>query len=160
MHGEAAPKVSLVSLGCPKALVDSARIATRLRAEGYELSRDHKGDEANELFRGKAQEIYIKAAAKMADLVEVNAKTAIAATEAGQEHYAFSRKLIIATIAAGAIISLMLAWLIVRSVSRPVTLMTGGAGWKVSPALDIPHELIDSLIFDGLLALQAHRLAL
>ena len=42
----------------------------------------------------------------------------------------------------------------------PVTLMTGGAGWKVSPALDIPHELIDSLIFDGLLALQAHRLAL
>ncbi|MBH9551299.1 type III pantothenate kinase [Inhella gelatinilytica] len=36
----------------------------------------------------------------------------------------------------------------------PLTLMTGGAGWKVSPALDIEHELIDSLIFDGLLALQ------
>ncbi|MBI3369062.1 MAG: type III pantothenate kinase, partial [Burkholderiales bacterium] len=42
----------------------------------------------------------------------------------------------------------------------PVTLMTGGAGWKVAPALDIPHELIESLIFDGLLALQSHRLAL
>ena len=39
----AAPKVSFVSLGCPKALVDSERIITRLRAEGYELSRDHRG---------------------------------------------------------------------------------------------------------------------
>jgi ribosomal protein S12 methylthiotransferase len=38
-----APKVSFVSLGCPKALVDSERIITRLRAEGYELTRDHKG---------------------------------------------------------------------------------------------------------------------
>ena len=39
----AAPQVSFVSLGCPKALVDSERIITRLRAEGYALSRDHKG---------------------------------------------------------------------------------------------------------------------
>jgi ribosomal protein S12 methylthiotransferase len=38
-----APKVSFVSLGCPKALVDSERIVTRLRAEGYELARDHAG---------------------------------------------------------------------------------------------------------------------
>jgi len=36
-----APTVSFVSLGCPKALVDSERIITRLRAEGYELARDH-----------------------------------------------------------------------------------------------------------------------
>jgi len=35
--------VSFVSLGCPKALVDSERIITRLRAEGYALSREHKG---------------------------------------------------------------------------------------------------------------------
>src|SRR5246127_497916 len=40
---QAAPKVSFVSLGCPKALVDSERIITRLRAEGYELSRRHEG---------------------------------------------------------------------------------------------------------------------
>ncbi len=33
----AAPRISFVSLGCPKALVDSERIITRLRAEGYEL---------------------------------------------------------------------------------------------------------------------------
>ncbi len=38
-----APKVSFVSLGCPKALVDSERIITRLRAEGYELARKHDG---------------------------------------------------------------------------------------------------------------------
>jgi ribosomal protein S12 methylthiotransferase len=36
-----APRISFVSLGCPKALVDSERIITRLRAEGYELSSDH-----------------------------------------------------------------------------------------------------------------------
>src|ERR1700689_4125450 len=36
-------KISFVSLGCPKALVDSERIITRLRAEGYELARGHDG---------------------------------------------------------------------------------------------------------------------
>ncbi len=39
----AAPRVSFVSLGCPKALVDSERIITRLRAEGYEITRKHDG---------------------------------------------------------------------------------------------------------------------
>ena len=43
---------------------------------------------------------------------------------------------------------------------EPLTLMTGGAGWKVGPSLEVPHELVESLIFDGLQALQAHRLAL
>ena len=43
MQQFAAPKVSFVSLGCPKALVDSERIITRLRAEGYELARKHDG---------------------------------------------------------------------------------------------------------------------
>jgi ribosomal protein S12 methylthiotransferase len=38
-----AAKISFVSLGCPKALVDSERIITRLRAEGYELARQHEG---------------------------------------------------------------------------------------------------------------------
>lgn len=41
--GAAAPRISFVSLGCPKALVDSERILTHLRAEGYELSRRHDG---------------------------------------------------------------------------------------------------------------------
>lgn len=37
------PKIGMVSLGCPKALVDSERILTRLRAEGYALSPDYQG---------------------------------------------------------------------------------------------------------------------
>jgi ribosomal protein S12 methylthiotransferase len=40
-----APRISFVSLGCPKALVDSERIITRLRAEGYELARGHAGSD-------------------------------------------------------------------------------------------------------------------
>jgi ribosomal protein S12 methylthiotransferase len=42
----AAPKIAFVSLGCPKALVDSETIISRLRAEGYELARDGKGADA------------------------------------------------------------------------------------------------------------------
>ena len=37
------PRVGMVSLGCPKALVDSERILTRLRADGYGLSPDYAG---------------------------------------------------------------------------------------------------------------------
>jgi ribosomal protein S12 methylthiotransferase len=36
----------MVSLGCPKALVDSERILTRLRAEGYAISPDYQGADA------------------------------------------------------------------------------------------------------------------
>ena len=38
-----APKIGLVSLGCPKALVDSERIMTTLRGQGYSFSRDYAG---------------------------------------------------------------------------------------------------------------------
>jgi ribosomal protein S12 methylthiotransferase len=37
------PRVGIVSLGCPKALVDSERIVTRLRAEGYAIAPDYAG---------------------------------------------------------------------------------------------------------------------
>jgi ribosomal protein S12 methylthiotransferase len=37
------PKIGMVSLGCPKALVDSERILTRLRADGYAMSADYAG---------------------------------------------------------------------------------------------------------------------
>jgi ribosomal protein S12 methylthiotransferase len=40
---KAQPVISFVSLGCPKALVDSERILTHLRSEGYEVSREHDG---------------------------------------------------------------------------------------------------------------------
>jgi ribosomal protein S12 methylthiotransferase len=39
----AAPKVGFVSLGCPKALVDSEQILTQLRAEGYETANSYDG---------------------------------------------------------------------------------------------------------------------
>jgi len=40
------PQIGIVSLGCPKALVDSERILTRLRAEGYEISPSYDGADA------------------------------------------------------------------------------------------------------------------
>ncbi len=40
------PNIGMVSLGCPKALVDSERILTRLRAEGYGISPDYSGADA------------------------------------------------------------------------------------------------------------------
>ncbi|WP_238370059.1 30S ribosomal protein S12 methylthiotransferase RimO [Heliomarina baculiformis] len=40
------PTIGMVSLGCPKALVDSERILTRLRAEGYGISPDYSGADA------------------------------------------------------------------------------------------------------------------
>jgi ribosomal protein S12 methylthiotransferase len=43
-HGQ--PTIGMVSLGCPKALVDSERILTRLRAEGYAISPDYSGANA------------------------------------------------------------------------------------------------------------------
>ncbi|WP_164158045.1 30S ribosomal protein S12 methylthiotransferase RimO [Sandarakinorhabdus rubra] len=43
MNLASAPRVGMVSLGCPKALVDSERILTQLRADGYALSGDYDG---------------------------------------------------------------------------------------------------------------------
>jgi ribosomal protein S12 methylthiotransferase len=43
---EGQPTIGMVSLGCPKALVDSERILTRLRAEGYAISPNYRGAEA------------------------------------------------------------------------------------------------------------------
>ena len=48
-------KVGMVSLGCPKALVDSERILTRLRADGYAMSPDYAGADVRE-FRGPLHE--------------------------------------------------------------------------------------------------------
>ncbi|MFO1189980.1 MAG: 30S ribosomal protein S12 methylthiotransferase RimO [Alphaproteobacteria bacterium] len=43
LNSATAPRVGLVSLGCPKALVDSERILSRLRAEGYEIAPTYDG---------------------------------------------------------------------------------------------------------------------
>ena len=45
-RGGSRPTIGMVSLGCPKALVDSERILTRLSAEGYGISPDYNGADA------------------------------------------------------------------------------------------------------------------
>ncbi len=46
-----------------------------------------------------------------------------------------------------------------RTGQEPLLLMTGGAASKLAPITDLPFQTLDSLIFDGLLQLQAHRTA-
>jgi type III pantothenate kinase len=46
-----------------------------------------------------------------------------------------------------------------RCGEEPVRYMTGGAGWKMTPAMSLQFELVESLIFDGLLVIQQGRLA-
>ncbi|MBU7571749.1 MAG: type III pantothenate kinase [Hydrogenophaga sp.] len=43
---------------------------------------------------------------------------------------------------------------------QPVCIMTGGAGWKMAPSMSTEVELVESLIFDGLLEIANRRLAL
>jgi type III pantothenate kinase len=40
---------------------------------------------------------------------------------------------------------------------EPVCYMTGGAGWKMAPSMSTPIELVESLIFDGLLEVASRR---
>ena len=41
--------------------------------------------------------------------------------------------------------------------TEPVCYMTGGAGWKMAPHIPVPFELVETLIFDGLLVIAASR---
>ena len=50
--------------------------------------------------------------------------------------------------------------LLARTGESPLLMMTGGAAVKLAPITDLPFETIDTLIFEGLLQLQSHRLAL
>ena len=44
--------------------------------------------------------------------------------------------------------------------AEPACFMTGGAGWKMAPAMSVTFELVESLIFDGLLEIATTRAAL
>ena len=50
--------------------------------------------------------------------------------------------------------------LLARTGQEPALIMTGGAAVKLAPITDLAFETVDSLIFEGLLQLQSHRLAL
>jgi len=41
--------------------------------------------------------------------------------------------------------------------AEPKCVMTGGAGWKMAPSMSVQFELVDNLIFDGLLEMEARR---
>ena len=47
-----------------------------------------------------------------------------------------------------------------RSGQAPMLLMSGGAAVKLAPITGLAFEMVDTLIFEGLLVLQAKRLAL
>ena len=50
--------------------------------------------------------------------------------------------------------------LLARTGQEPLRIMTGGAAVKLAPITDLSFEMVDTLIFEGLLQLQSHRLAL
>jgi type III pantothenate kinase len=41
--------------------------------------------------------------------------------------------------------------------AEPCVILTGGAGWKVAPFIDLLHEQVDTLIFDGLIVIANER---
>jgi type III pantothenate kinase len=44
-----------------------------------------------------------------------------------------------------------------RTGAEPLCIMTGGAGWKMAPSMSVKFELVESLIFDGLLEIARRR---
>ncbi len=44
--------------------------------------------------------------------------------------------------------------------TEPRCIMTGGAGWKMAPSMSVPFELVDNLIFDGLLEMAVRRFSI
>ncbi|MFM7341515.1 MAG: type III pantothenate kinase [Betaproteobacteria bacterium] len=61
------------------------------------------------------------------------------------------------TFAISGAIERMVENVIKRCGQMPVCIMTGGAGWKMAPSMQLPFELVDTLIFDGLLEIASRR---
>lgn len=61
------------------------------------------------------------------------------------------------TFAIAGAVERMIQHLSQRCGAPPVCIMTGGAGWKMAPSMSVPFELVDSLIFDGLLEIAKNR---
>ena len=51
----------------------------------------------------------------------------------------------------------MVQHIIAHCGAEPACMMTGGAGWKMAPSMTRPFELVDNLIFDGLLTIASQR---
>lgn len=61
------------------------------------------------------------------------------------------------TFAIAGAVQRMVEHITAHTAQAPVCFMTGGAGWKMGPSMSVPYELVDSLIFDGLLAMASSR---
>jgi type III pantothenate kinase len=62
------------------------------------------------------------------------------------------------TYAIAGAVELMVQHVRAQCAVEPKCIMTGGAGWKMAPSMSVPFELVDNLIFDGLLQMASHRL--
>lgn len=63
------------------------------------------------------------------------------------------------TFAIAGAIHRMVEHLRVHCGTEPCCVMTGGAGWKMAPSMSVDFELVDNLLFDGLLEMASRRLA-
>jgi type III pantothenate kinase len=63
------------------------------------------------------------------------------------------------TFAIAGAVQRMIDHLAAHTGETPECIMTGGAGWKMAPSMSVQFELVDSLIFDGLLAIESLRMA-
>jgi type III pantothenate kinase len=61
------------------------------------------------------------------------------------------------TFAIAGAVERMVQHVIARCGAEPKCIMTGGAGWKMAPSMTRPFELVDNLIFDGLLSMAVAR---
>ncbi|WP_445682768.1 methyl-accepting chemotaxis protein [Radicibacter daui] len=96
-----------------------------IRKQVMELSRKNQNEEARNLLDGKSREVYDQAGDTLQQLVDLNTKGGQDASNEGDALYAFSRNLIVAVIVITLGAVLAVAWLLVRSVSVPITAMTG-----------------------------------
>jgi len=89
------------------------------------LSRGNQRDEAIKLFTGKSQELFKAAGDQLQKLVDLNADQGSKADEVVHETFGRSRMIVLALIGIGLAGAAMLAFLIIRSISAPITTITG-----------------------------------
>ena len=89
------------------------------------LSRGNQRDEAIKLFTGKSQELFKAAGDQLQKLVDLNADQGSKADEVVHETFGRSRMIVLALIGIGLAGAAMLAFLIIRSISVPITTITG-----------------------------------
>lgn len=61
------------------------------------------------------------------------------------------------TFAIAGAVERMISYLKMHCQQEPRCIMTGGAAWKIAPAMAVPFEIVDSLIFEGMLTAAQHR---